>query len=424
MIRLLIIADDFTGALDTGVQLAASGASTRVVTDPTASLPQNAGGCEVLVIDAETRHLPLKEAYWIVYRIVEQAVRCGVSHIYKKTDSALRGNIGAELTALLDASGAEQLPFLPAFPQIGRSTVGGVHYIRGVPVADSVFGADPFEPVRHSELRALLAEQSSAPVQICPALGAQSPLPQGRGIQVYDAESLEQLTSTGRRLLEAGRLGIMAGCAGFGAVLPQLLNLSGRTFSPPPLDPRMLVICGSVNPITLEQLDAAEQHDFLRLRLTPAQKLEKGYWETAQGQKELNVLCSAAEAAPRCILDSNDAPGSPSTAEYAAAHHMQIEEIRVAASRSIGQLVSRLFAGPAPGTLLITGGDTLLQCMNSMGIHEMEPLCELQVGVVLSRFCLAGHTRYILSKSGGFGGVELLSELAQQIAHTAETDKA
>ena len=33
MIRLLIIADDFTGALDTGVQMAGCGAVTKVTTD-------------------------------------------------------------------------------------------------------------------------------------------------------------------------------------------------------------------------------------------------------------------------------------------------------------------------------------------------------------------------------------------------------
>ena len=33
MVKLLIIADDFTGALDTGVQFAAGGAETRVVTN-------------------------------------------------------------------------------------------------------------------------------------------------------------------------------------------------------------------------------------------------------------------------------------------------------------------------------------------------------------------------------------------------------
>ncbi len=46
MITLLIVADDFTGALDTGVQLAGCGAPTRVVTDPEFS-PANAAGAEV-----------------------------------------------------------------------------------------------------------------------------------------------------------------------------------------------------------------------------------------------------------------------------------------------------------------------------------------------------------------------------------------
>ena len=34
MVKLLMIADDFTGALDTGVQFATRGAMTMVLTDP------------------------------------------------------------------------------------------------------------------------------------------------------------------------------------------------------------------------------------------------------------------------------------------------------------------------------------------------------------------------------------------------------
>ena len=113
MITLLIVADDFTGALDTGVQLAGCGAPTRVVTDPEFS-PANAAGAEVLVIDAETRHLPPSQAGAIVEGIVRRAVEQKVPYIYKKTDSALRGNVGAELGALLAASGEKALPFLPA----------------------------------------------------------------------------------------------------------------------------------------------------------------------------------------------------------------------------------------------------------------------------------------------------------------------
>ena len=128
MITLLIVADDFTGALDTGVQLAGCGARTRVVTDPAFSF-EKAQDAEVLVIDAETRHLPPSQAAGIVGDIVARAAAQKVPYIYKKTDSALRGNVGAELGAMLAASGEKALPFLPAYPQMNRLTRGGVHYI-------------------------------------------------------------------------------------------------------------------------------------------------------------------------------------------------------------------------------------------------------------------------------------------------------
>lgn len=88
------------------------------------------------------------------------AEAAGIPYIYKKTDSALRGNIGCELNAVMDASGEACLIFAPAFPQMGRVTRRGIHYIDGVPVADSVFGKDPFEPVTESSVREIVRKQS------------------------------------------------------------------------------------------------------------------------------------------------------------------------------------------------------------------------------------------------------------------------
>ena len=105
MIGLFIIADDFTGALDTGVQFAAKGIPTRVITDPAADLARDWGDARVLVLDAETRHLPPLEAYDTVYHAARQAVEIGIPYLYKKTDSALRGNVGAELTVKLQIGG-------------------------------------------------------------------------------------------------------------------------------------------------------------------------------------------------------------------------------------------------------------------------------------------------------------------------------
>jgi uncharacterized protein YgbK (DUF1537 family) len=83
MVTLLIIADDFTGALDTGVQFAAKGANTKVVTDASYDLAQLDPSVQVLVIDAETRHLPPQKAYGIVYDIAKRAVDLNIPYLYK-----------------------------------------------------------------------------------------------------------------------------------------------------------------------------------------------------------------------------------------------------------------------------------------------------------------------------------------------------
>ena len=77
---------------------------------------------------------------------------------------------------------------------------------------------------------------------------------------------------------------------------------------------------------------------------------------------------------------------------------------------SIGDLVAGLLHSPAVGTLLMTGGDTLLQVMRCAGVRELEPLCELEKGVVLARCTYRGCTRHVITKSGGFGQAALLTD--------------
>ena len=117
MVKLLIIADDFTGALDTGVQFTKVGIKTKVLVNTELNLDQNSD-VEVLVLNAETRHLEKKQAYDIIYRLIKTAEKAKIPFIYKKTDSALRGNIGSELAAVLNASEDSILSFIPAFPSM------------------------------------------------------------------------------------------------------------------------------------------------------------------------------------------------------------------------------------------------------------------------------------------------------------------
>lgn len=254
MLLLLILADDFTGALDTGVQFAACGIPTRVVVGEQVDFAAN--DAAVLVVDTETRHLSAAEAYAVIAKLTREAMSAGVFSIYKKTDSALRGNIGAELSALLKTSGERRLPFLPAFPQIDRVTRDGVHYISGVPVTESPFGIDPFEPVRHARVTELIGEQTDVPAYSFPTLKEGEAVPEQEGILVFDAGSLDDLASTGRALFRNGRPHLMAGCAGFAALLPDLMKMTERrAVTMPKLDHRLLVVCGSVNSITLRQLE-------------------------------------------------------------------------------------------------------------------------------------------------------------------------
>lgn len=416
MIQLLIFADDFTGALDTGVQMAASGSTTRVLVGGAKELAETSLDCSVLVLDVETRHLSAEDAYRVVYDLVTEAVARKIPYIFKKTDSALRGNVGAEMAAVLDATGKTLFPFVPAFPQIGRTTEEGIHLINGVEVADSVFGSDPFEPVRHSRVSDLIGEQTDKPVHECAVPAPDAPMTDSSGILVFDSRTEEDLRTIGAYLKQNDCTSILAGCAGFGAVLPEILPIEqSEPAGLPALDPQLTVICGTVNPITLTQLERSEDAGFCRMRLSPEQKLAPGYWESEEGRAQIATFRTTLHEHDYCIIDSNNEGGLAENDAFAERLGMDLSGIRLAVARSLGSILQGIFDSPDLGTLLITGGDTLLQCMQHMGVTVLEPICEIEPGIVLSRFEYKGTTRYVMTKSGGFGSADLFEKIARKI---------
>ena len=415
MIRLLILADDFTGGLDTGVQFASRGVPTCVITNPSADFTTEAEDSEVLVVVAETRHMTPEKAYETVFSVVHKGLESSIPHIYKKTDSALRGNIGVELTAVLDASGEKLLPFIPALPAMNRVTRSGIQLIDGVPVAESIFGRDPFEPVRESEIVKLISLQST----VCSRNTRSEELHGMEGIAVLDAETEADLVRAGNAAEKANGLRISAGCAGFASVLPQMLKLTRHgNMETPGMNDGLFVLCGSVNPISQRQMDEGEKNGFLRIHIPPEEKLDPDRFPDGAGKEALAQWKRSMEENPWMILDANDAdPSNRETAGKAAEAGWTTEEVRQRISASLGRILNAMTETDTDRALLITGGDTLLQGMNCMKVFRMYPLTEIFPGVVLSRVALHGRERLVMTKSGGFGKPSLLRDLKELTDH-------
>lgn len=413
MIKLLVIADDFTGALDTGIQFKARNTLVRVCNaDPQNIFNALSEDIQVFIVVAETRHMNPKEAGEIVEQIVRQAQELDIPYIYKKTDSALRGNIGSELSAMLSASPEDSLHFIPAFPKMGRTTVNGVHYIDRIPVAESVFGSDLFEPVQFSHVKDIIAQQSSVETHLICTVEERDI---AKGVLIYDAETDEDLFRIAHRLKEKNQLRLLAGCAGFAALLPKLLDLEQCCYNPTPMCPHFLTVCGSINPITLEQLEAAERSGFFRIRLTLKQKMDTSWRDSEEGKREIFQWMNTLQNCSAAIIDCGGQREAEEIWEYARVNKIEIENIRCTIAKAVAKIVERLIGNGLEATLLVTGGDTLLALMRELHQDSLVPVCELAPGVVLSRIQYREKEISLISKSGGFGSTDLLCDLAEKI---------
>lgn len=431
MVKLLILADDFTGALDTGVQFSGKGIRTQVVVSSRWVEPDS--DCDVMVIDVETRHVPKEKAYEIVYDVCQQAVKYGIRCFYKKTDSALRGNVGSELQAAADAVFGKNIVFVPAFPAMRRITVDGVHYIDGIPVKESVFGQDPFEPVMYDRVDELLRATgyrggvigvSKAERKLQTAEDWKTQASEERRqkaaeaakqqLFLYDAETDADLDEIAEAVSKKSDIPILAGCAGFAAKLPELLKLPVKKSGDVKLKENLVFLCGSVNPITKSQIVYGEKMGIPRIHLKPEEKLEISYWDQPEGLGKIRQL--AKDGMQHIIIDSNDEEGHNDTMEYAAKKGYSIEDVRVRISETLGYLLKKLIDAGMEGTYLITGGDTLIGFMKAIGVSELEPVNEIRPGCVLTSLNYQDKKHYVITKSGGFGQERLIEQLTRILA--------
>ena len=408
--KLLVIADDFTGALDTGIQFSSFGIEVYVLFElKRVEVPGNT----VLIYDAETRHKTPEKAYAMIREIVQWARENEITGIYKKTDSALRGNVGIELQALLDHWEDKTLIFAPAYPEMNRITKNGIQFIDGIPVAESPFGRDLFEPVRHSSVADIIHETSS--IQTRESQGAVwNQAKESREILIADAETCADLDEIARWSIRH-RIRSYAGCAGFARALAKNIFRGGQRTAFGKLSPYLLAVCGSIHPATVRQVETAVRNGMERISISQKKLMDSGYLKGQGIHADAAAWAAVCRKTGGLILNVEEGSSEKSGSSREFAMGEKIAAGLASAAKGI------LDTGLLP-TLFCTGGDTLRAVIRQMEITILQPIAELYPGVVLSRGFSGNVPIHIISKSGGFGPPDLLLRIKQLLQQSQKTE--
>lgn len=396
MIRLLLVADDFTGALDSSIFFASKGVSTVVEFSPDFSWEDLTPDAEILAVNSASRHMPAQQAAAYVRRIVSEAKRRNVGIIFKKVDSALRGNPGSELAAVLDAPDRQQLFLLPAYPTGGRITRHGMQLWNGKPISETTYRNDPFEPVLESNIKRILQQQTSIPISEVPQDAA---LPSEPGIFVLDADTNEQILQRCSEILRRPEPVFLGGCAGLSAALAHALYPAVRRFTTPIPKLPLIIVSGSLHPVSIAQMAFGRNLGLPYHALSVDRELSPEFPDTPAGAQWLQAMRKEL-ATKRVLLLETAGTGSFSRSPYDAV------------SRRIAALLARVYSPAAPAALAVFGGDTLLEVAAELLSGGLLPQYEVEPGVPLA---LAtdkyGYMIPLISKSGGFGTEHVIETL-------------
>jgi len=415
MNKIAVIADDLTGANDTGVQFAKQGLTTIVL--------MNAGrfagdaGADVIVIDTSSRALPPGEAYARAASAARMLKSGQFTAIYKKIDSTLRGNLGPEIDAIMDTCGQDLAVVAPAFPKNGRITVGGIHFLNGQPLEATEIARDPKMPVRESHIPTLLAAQTKRPVG---HIGLKTVLAgaeaiaadlirlknDGAAVVICDAWQDDQLRSLAAAIVSIGGSVLWVGSAGLAEYLPAAYGFKGDQGKHAPV----AVIAGSVSNATRGQVaKLSERDDVVYIMINPAALLLP---DLRQG--EIDRCCAAAAAAlargQNAVLASGYSDDVvAATKEKAKALGLDGKETGDRIAAALGEIGRMLAVDLSIGGLVLTGGDIAAAVCSALNATGIKVVREVAPGIPVGE--LQGGARdglRVVTKAGAFGSDDAL----------------
>lgn len=380
-----VIADDFTGALDAGVEFVRAGLETNLLITPESS--QSAA---VQVINTDSRDTDATTAQ---QRVTQAARRFVGRQIFKKIDSTMRGHVGIEIEAILDVTGLQKAVVCPAAIEAGRTVQNGQLRVNDVLLHETDFARDPFWPAHTSDLARLIGSPVThialETVRAGAGAIAEAIASASTRIITADACSLADLAVISQAIttggLPCGALGLArAWASGFPSGRPADMAAIIPSHGAP-----ILVVAGSRHPATIAQVNRL----IAQRAVTP-----------------IVIAAGAREPHLQTWLASTLTALSAGRSVVVRAPDEQIDE---PAQRTLieilGELTAQVCRNVALGGLVLTGGETASAICQRLGAASVRILGELEVGVPWGRIIAgAAADLPLVTKAGGFGGADAL----------------
>ena len=387
--KFLIIADDFTGANDTGVQLKRNGLPVKVVlrTD-------NADEERSVVIDTESRSLSGEEAFDKVSRMMELVDLNKFDCVIKKVDSTLRGKIAEEIAAVDRAYKSDLIIFAPALPDLGRITVNGIHQLNGIRITDTEIGNDPKKPVTEDNLRKMLSNvfhEEIIHMNLYKIRDGFS-LDESR-IYTFDSEKNSDLLKIIQTAQQTGKRILWVGTA---AMAENIMHSLEET-------PPALCVCGSISEVTNRQIHEAEKQgvhlvqvsipDMLRGMMSPEYYIERCSSLLKRGRD--TILLSSASYDRREIDKSLEAGRGKG---------LELSQIGDYTQNVLGEIAVEVLRNVKVSGVFLTGGDTAIGFLNKVQAEGSYIVEEIAVGIPKMEVIGGEFNNLpVVTKAGAFG---------------------
>ena len=419
--KLLIVADDFTGACDTGVQFAKNHLKTIVISS-TDSIRESLEKCDILVLNTESRFDNPETAYKKAYDTGKIVIQEEIKYFYKKVDSTMRGNIGAEISGLMDALEIRHTFLVPALPKYGRTTLNGKVFINGVLLEETEFGNDPKNPVKESFIPKIISRQTDKKTGVIIhdyILAGKKTLIEklqhhlngGIEIIIFDVKEEKDLDLIASVISEIKIKVLFAGCSGLAEYLSKYLELKKIRRS-------SIVIAGSVSEVTRRQIEFAVH--YLTVKVVDIETENIFSDERNSEKSRILELVEGSVSRDEDLIIRTAPSRDAVTRSFETGEQYGLDRFNVTEKIAtfLGEVAGKIIQNSNIKGILLTGGDTAIKTAQSLKIKGVVLHDEIVHGIPYGYFEGEEYKEVIIvSKAGGFGGEDAIFLVLNFLRH-------